>query len=171
MTALYKEIQKYFNEDPFESTMGMVDYLNNLFFNYKDDSKQFISMKPKDFLKLPFTNGKNIILHYGGDYIVTGDHKNENIYNFYFMLPGHNKDTVEVIKRDQALIIKSKDQSDEEESKEAKPLSNYKFYKRVPLVKKGYEVSEVVFKDGILTIRIEDKQETESEQRLEITQQ
>ncbi len=167
MTALYKEIQKYFNEDPFESTMGMVDYLNNLFFNYKDNSKQFSSMNPKDFLKLPFSNDKNIILHYGGDYIVTGDEQNENVYNFYFMLPGHNKDTVEVIKRDQALILKSKDQSDEE----IKPLSNYKFYKRIPLVKKGYEVSEVVFKDGILSIRIEDKQETATEQRLEITQQ
>ena len=88
-------------------------------------------------------------------------HDEDKDYIIHFALPGHNKDTCDVIKSDKYIIVKSKKKDD----------STYSFYKRIPLIKTTYEVQTVIFKDGILSIAIKDSKQENKEEMLEIIQQ
>jgi HSP20 family molecular chaperone IbpA len=143
---------------------AMVDLMTDSFFNYNNKYyKNFANQPPRTLIDLPF-QGINIpCVHYGGDYIVTVDEttmkkgKNEHYY-FHFILPGHSERTIEVMQKDQHLIIKSKDMK-EEIIKKTNPLVNYKYYKKVSLTHENFEVSKAVFNNGILSVELIDKTE------------
>ena len=170
MTSLLKQINDYMETQKNEmmSITNMVDYMNNLFFNYNDDSRQIVNMTNKALNKLPFNGLKNEIVHYGGDYVITNSLKDDDKdYIMHFVLPGHNHKTVDVAKRDRHIIIKSKELNKDDADYSS---TSYHFYKSIPLIKKSFEVQSVVFKDGILSIAIKDMEETPKEELLEITQ-
>jgi HSP20 family molecular chaperone IbpA len=160
MNTILKHPLDYVDTD-LRNTTNLIDYMSNLFFNYKDQSTQFATMPVKTLANLPFNGVNSEIVHYGGDYLITASEDEDKDYIIHFALPGHNKDTCDVIKSDKYIIVKSKKEDD----------STYNFYKRIPLVKTSYEVGSVIFKDGILSITIKDPKEDNKEEELEIIQQ
>jgi HSP20 family molecular chaperone IbpA len=139
-----------------------VDQLTDSFFNHNNKYyKTFAQQNPRDLLELPFKGINLPCVHYGGDYIVTVDEEtmkegeNEN-YFFHFILPGHDEKTIQVMQKDQYLIIKSKDIKEEILNK-GNPLSNYKYYKKVSLTHPNFEVTSAVFSKGILSVKLIDK--------------
>ena len=160
MTTLLRHPLDYVDTD-LRNTTNLIDYMSNLFFNYKDQSTQFATMPVKTLTNLPFNGVNSDIVHYGGDYLITESNDEDKDYIIHFALPGHNKDTCDVLKSDKYIIVKSKKKDD----------SPYSFYKRIPLIKTTYEVQTVIFKDGILSIAIKDAKKENKEEELEIIQQ
>ena len=164
----FREAQNFMRDSFFETLdtsleSNLTDFLNHMFFYSKDKDMQFANLSVKNLSKLPFNGINNDILHYGGDYIITkSDDIDKADFIFHFILPGHNSQTVEVLKKDKYIIIKSK-QKDENDK--------HSFYKSVPLKNPSLEVIDVIFKDGVLSISIKDETKEPVEESLQITQQ
>ena len=164
----FRESQNFMRDSFFETLdtsleSNLTDFLNHMFFYPKDKSMQFSNLSVQNLSKLPFNGIHNDILHYGGDYIITKSEDTDVAdFIFHFILPGHNSQTVEVLKKDKYIIIKSK-QKDENDK--------HSFYKSVPLKNPSLEVKDVIFKDGILSISIKDETKEPVEEQLKITQQ
>jgi HSP20 family molecular chaperone IbpA len=164
----FREAQNFMRDSFFETIdtsleNNLTDFLNYMFFYSNEPKMQFSNLSVKNLSKLPFNGINNEILHYGGDYIVTdSEDKDEADFIFHFILPGHNSQTVEVLKKDKYIIIKSK-QKDENDK--------HSFYKSVPLKSLSLEVKDVIFKDGVLSISIKDEAKEPVEESLQITQQ
>ena len=149
-------MQFYGNHVPeFES---LVDQISNSFFNYENKLfPAFAEQAQRVYNQLPWNGATRPCVHYGGDYIVTADDDNTTSYYLYFLIPGHDETSIEVLQKEGYLIIKTKDISPEDNS--TSPFTNYKYYKKVKLTHPDYEVKEAILKNGILSIYIEDMSE------------
>ena len=148
-----------FQQDPddiipeFES---LIDQISDRFFNYEGRLfTNFAQQRSNTLKKLPWRGIQRPLVHYGGDYIVTTDEKDNSLFFFHFIIPGHDDTTIEVMQKKGYLIIRSKDMKKEIIDKNS--LSLYNYYKKVPLSHENYEVTGAIFKNGILSISIKDK--------------
>ena len=134
---------------------SLIDQISNSFFNYEERLfPAFLDQKKRVLKELPWNGVKRPCVHYGGDYIVTADEDNSNSYYFHFLIPGHDETSIDVLQKEGYLIIKTKDVSTEDKS--SSPFTNYKYYKKVKLTHPDYEVRDAVFKNGILSLYVED---------------
>jgi len=137
---------------------SLVDQISNSFFNYENKLfPAFAEQSQRVYKQLPWKGATRPCVHYGGDYIVTADEDNSNSYYLYFLIPGHDETSIEVLQKKGYLILKTKDISTEDNSNS--PFTDYKYYKTVKLTHPDYEVREAIFKNGILSIHIEDMSE------------
>tara|TARA_R100000963_G_C4623181_1_gene90112 strand:- start:72 stop:584 length:513 start_codon:yes stop_codon:yes gene_type:complete len=138
---------------------AMLDLMTDSFFNYNNKHyKNFANQPSQTLMDLPFKGITRPCVHYGGDYIVTCKEDDDNYFYFHVVLPGHNEKTIEVLQKEEYLIIKSKDIK-EDVLQKTNPLMNYKYYKKISLTHNNFEVSKAVFNHGILSIELIDKTE------------
>jgi len=146
---------KPFYNDIVPEFESMIDQISDRFFNY--DSRLFnnFANQSQTVLKqLPWNGLKRPCVHYGGDYIITADQDDTDLYFFHFLIPGHDNSTIDVMQKDGHLILRSKDTKEDMLNKN--PFTSYKYYKKVALSHPDYEVQEAVFKNGILSIQVKD---------------
>jgi HSP20 family molecular chaperone IbpA len=132
---------------------SLIDQISNSFFNYENKLfPAFAEQTQRVYNQLPWNGATRPCVHYGGDYIVTADEDNTTSYYLYFLIPGHDETSIEVLQKEGYLIIKTKDISPEDKSTSP-------FTKKVKLTHPDYEVREAISKNGILSIYIEDMSE------------
>ena len=135
---------------------SMIDQISDRFFNYDNRLfNNFAGQSKKVLRELPWNGIKRPCVHYGGDYIVTADEDDADLYFFHFLIPGHDGTTIDVMQKEGYLIIRTKDIKEDMLNKK-NPFTNYKYYKKVALSHPDYEVKEAVFKNGILSIHVKD---------------
>ena len=142
-----------------EELESLADQINYRFFNHNDRLFKHFAEQNRRILKaLPFNGIKRPCVHYGGDYIVTFDDTqedgNDDRYFFHFLIPGHDETSIEVMQKEGGIIIKTKDENKEKDN--TQPFTDYKYYKRVPLSHPDFEVTEAIFKNGILSLAVID---------------
>jgi HSP20 family molecular chaperone IbpA len=142
-----------------EELESLADQINYRFFNHNDRLFKHFAAQNRRILKaLPFNGIKRPCVHYGGDYIVTLDDTqedgNDDHYFFHFLIPGHDETSIEVIQKEGYIIIKARDKDEEKDN--AHPFTDYKYYKKVGLTHPDFEVTEAIFKNGILSLAVRD---------------
>jgi HSP20 family molecular chaperone IbpA len=135
---------------------SLIDQISDKFFNYENRLFNNFAHQDRKILKqLPWKGLKRPCIHYGGDYIVTVDEKDDTLYFFHFLIPGHDHTTIDVMQKDGYIIIRTKDIKEELLNKD-NPFQNYQYYKKVALTHPDYEVTEAKFKNGILSLFVKD---------------
>ena len=132
---------------------------NSLNRDFESIIDQMFNTQPKRTLKdLPFNGIKYPCVHYAGDYIVTLDDTqedgNDDHYFFHFLIPGHDETSIEVMQKEGSIIIKTKDENKDKD--DTHPFTDYKYYKKVGLTHPDFEITEAIFKNGILSLSVKD---------------
>ena len=128
---------------------SLVDQITDNFFNYNNQLyNPFAEQDRKILKKLPWQGITRPVVHYAGDYIITADEEDNNLYFFHFLIPGHDNTSIDVMQKKGFLIIRTKDIGEELKSNK-NPFTSYKYYKKVRLTHPDYEVKEALFKNGI----------------------
>jgi len=84
----------------------------------------------------------------------TQEDGNDDHYFFHFLIPGHDETSIEVIQKEGYIIIKARDKDEEKDN--AHPFTDCKYYKKVGLTHPDFEVTEAIFKNGILSLAVID---------------
>lgn len=141
------------------------DHIFNMFLNNVSDGlnkyNDIFRFHSQTLQDLPFSGiNKNVVFH-GGDYVVTYNEtdpldenytEDQKTFAIHFVLPGHDKHTVDVFqnKTKNTIVVKSKDES------KIPNLENYplffRFYKTFPLFKGTFAIDKIKFNGGILSI-------------------
>jgi HSP20 family molecular chaperone IbpA len=146
-------IESWINPFKFEPLGRLQDRVANIFFElpaFSDLLKEYV-----EALDI-FNNESTKAVYYGGDYLVTYNDATKD-FNLFFLIPGHNYNTLTVNRRGKDLIIKSKNPT------------GYPYYKTIRLIKDTYVLISATCADGILNVTVRDKNAEAEEQSVEIT--